>query len=222
MIQINMKSNNIVVIAAGGYGTRLGSTLPKSLLMAGGCPILYYTIREALKLNVERVYVHTNRRDLVNEYNPLLLDLSKVELLINEDFESTFGIINKYYRTSKKNILFLYGHCPVKAEFLRAMLRVNQKVCCTTKRVSTKSKTVRTNSGWFVEPPIYIPSKYIDRPFRSWGEFLFYHQQTIEYLNDNSPNEFNYLQEFYNSKEYIEHEFTESKDEVGVLSDLLN
>ena len=92
--------NKSIIILAAGQGTRMKSTLPKVLHKISGKPMLYYSIKEALKLSDDVTVV------LYHQFEKVKAEMEKYFSNINfviqdhENYPGTggavMGIVPKY------------------------------------------------------------------------------------------------------------------------------
>ncbi len=107
-----MQNKSIIILAAGA-GTRMKSTTPKVLHKISGKPMLYYSIKEALKLSDDITVVLYHQAQRVQEaMQSYFLDSIKFVIQDHENFPGTggavMGITPKYEKT-----LVLNGDMPL-------------------------------------------------------------------------------------------------------------
>lgn len=107
-----MKTNISVIILAAGQGTRMKSSLPKVLHKISGKPMLYYSIKEALKLSSDVSVVLYHQFDLIkSEIEKYFSNIN----FIKQDFENfpgTGGAVMNIVPKNKK-VLILNGDMPL-------------------------------------------------------------------------------------------------------------
>ena len=116
----NFKNLNVVVLAA-GKGKRMKSSTPKVLHNIIDKPMIYYVLREAVKLNPAKIYVITGHEHEILE-NYITINFPGV-ICVYQKVQSGTGhavsLIKDYYDKEMESLLVITGDCPlIKSETL--------------------------------------------------------------------------------------------------------
>lgn len=120
-----------IVIMAAGKGTRMHSTLPKVLHKICGKPMLFYIIREALKVSDDVHVVLSHQAAMIKERLKQDFDNLHFHLQDLQNFPGTGGALmqqgsKKLLDTKYNRILILNGDMPlIYVDILENLLRVN-------------------------------------------------------------------------------------------------
>ena len=130
-----LKNLNIVVLAA-GKGKRMISSTPKVLHNIIDKPMIYYVLKEAIKLNPAKIYVITGYEHEMLE-NYLAQNFPEV-ICVYQNIQSGTGhavsLIKEYYNKEMESLMVLTGDCPlIKSETLKnlAALQKSENYSCT-------------------------------------------------------------------------------------------
>jgi bifunctional UDP-N-acetylglucosamine pyrophosphorylase / glucosamine-1-phosphate N-acetyltransferase len=129
------KNLNIVVLAA-GKGKRMISSTPKVLHNLIDKPMIYYVLKEAVKLNPAIIYVITgHEHEMLETY---LAENFPEVIPVYQKVQSGTGhavsLIKKYYNKDMESLMVLTGDCPlIKSETLQNLysLRKSENYSCT-------------------------------------------------------------------------------------------
>lgn len=194
------------LIFAGNNGFSINDTfMPKSLLETNGKTLLEYTLENVVNLGLSEIYVFCD--DYVDLYKQLVEKFKNVKLMVCDNYDSTFTIIQNHISFIGEYFFFLYGNSPKSTRQLRDMMYKNEEIVVTTYEKSSKANLININDR-FLEPPYFIKrSAVYDSPAITWLTFFMSNKNKIVYCKDNGPNEFNSLEEFDLYKEYIRKRF---------------
>ena len=131
--------NLSIVILAAGKGTRMKSSLPKVLHKISGKPMIYFIIKEALKLSKDITVVlgHQNEavKDVINSY---FKDI-KFSIQDIKNYPGTAGALREV-EFSGKRVLILNGDMPlVTKEELQKFLEVDADIVMSVIRLDNPS-----------------------------------------------------------------------------------
>jgi hypothetical protein len=154
------------LIAAGGFARRyanpaLGLSQPKSLLMAGSRPLIFFTADNALKAGYRRLLVVNNRPEWHEMLREVLAPLGVADLAQDVGYSSTFLLARAFSGKMTDQFLFLYGHAPRSTHHLRALGCVKGGVTATAYSTSTKVNLI-PQGDMFLEPPYLIDRHSVD------------------------------------------------------------
>lgn len=131
----NIKNLSIVILAA-GKGKRMKSSTPKVLHNIIDKPMIYYVLREAVKLNPAKIYVITGHEHEILE-NYIARNFPEV-ICVYQKVQSGTGhavsLIKEYYDKEMESLMVLTGDCPlIKSETLMnlAALQKSGNYSCT-------------------------------------------------------------------------------------------
>jgi bifunctional UDP-N-acetylglucosamine pyrophosphorylase / glucosamine-1-phosphate N-acetyltransferase len=129
------KNLNIVVLAA-GKGKRMKSSTPKVLHNIIDKPMIYYILREAVKLNPGKIYVITGHgHEILEDY--IKRNFPGVICVYQKSQLGTghaVSLIKDYYNDEMESLMVLTGDCPlIKSETLinLAALQKSGNYACT-------------------------------------------------------------------------------------------
>jgi hypothetical protein len=201
-----------VIIAAGGYGRRLGLSVPKSLLPVHGIPMLIYTIKSIIGLGARRVIVCNDRI----EWHYLIQRVCspyRVEVIRDNSFASTLLLARSVLPPSSKKTLFLYGHAPRPKDHLRRMLEEESPIVATETESSSKRCRIHWGETRFLEPPYVLESALLASSHEaSWLEFFSNHRLKVSVTSMAGPCEFNHHEEIGPYRRYVLNYTSQSED----------
>jgi hypothetical protein len=197
-------NNTIAIIAAGGYGRRLRSRCPKSLLRVADVSMLQYTLHEVAKLGLKKILVYTDRPEYLTQYSEICTQYGIDNIQVIPHVKSTFEIIKRYHATSDNDILFLYGHIPHSLNHYSKLFRASGSLVCSAHDKSTMKRLNAIKVNLFLEPPYLIDHSLLKNiQSENWQDFFKNSPFQPSYILDDAPNEFNYYQEYVTFRNFV-------------------
>src|SRR5689334_14066522 len=113
---------SVAIIAAGGFGRRLGLGIPKSLINRDGRPMITHVLASLSAAGVSRSFVCNNRQDFSGEMRKAISGHS-AELIADNGVASTIELLRRATLPFEdRRFVFAYGHAPRPAVFLRHLI----------------------------------------------------------------------------------------------------
>jgi CTP:molybdopterin cytidylyltransferase MocA len=150
-------SNVTAVIAAGGYGSRCSSMMPKALLNFDEKTYLEMMLIECRNAGVDNGIIYCNRENFLNEIRKITKNIASFEIVLDAGVKSTFELITdaaKY--SSSQKLLFCYGHAPRPSAHIEEIIRFDEAVVVSVVKTTTKKHAVIFRDDHFVEPPYLL------------------------------------------------------------------
>lgn len=168
-----IRTNSVGVIAAGGFGTRLGLGPPKSLVRAEGLSLLEHSIEGFLACGFTSIRVYNNRREWDDTISGIINGLSVVTLVPDPGVVSTIELAkHAAHSCDCASICFGYGHAPRPAKHLRRLLSQGEEaVVATTVAWSSKRHLLQVSGKW-IEPPYVLPAALLRGGCPTWETLL--------------------------------------------------
>lgn len=195
-----MKMRNYdCLVAAGGFGTRLGRSTPKSIIEFEGVTLLRKLLSQLKAAGFERILVANNNSDWSYKVKSEVDSMPDVSFFEDEGYDSTFSLCQALTPDMDDHFLFTYGHTPRSTEvFRRFRSNLGMQTVSGFVPVSSKRKKIPCRSGFF-EPPFLLhkcdvqSSKALD-----WVDFFGELSTFPREIELCGPNEFNCQKELEN------------------------
>lgn len=183
------------VVAAGGFATRMGWKMPKSMAVVRGRTLLAWNLLELHLAGVRRVLVFTNRPDWVPAQQAILAAFPGTELVEDKGVGSTLELVKAAITMDAERILFAYGHAPTHHRHLRKLLDTDTRVACTKVSFSSRRRPIPDSEGGFLEPPVWVDRVVsLNGTCTGWNDLLT--TVGVRAVPLATPGEFNDQREF--------------------------
>ena len=194
----------IAVIAAGGYGKRLGYGVPKSLIMCEGDPMISHVLRSFANAGVDRFIIFNDRPEFDHQLRVIGSGFSAA-VMNDEGVDSTIALARRAMPLfADEDFLFAYGHAPRPASFLRRLLAAHADVTATGVWSSSKTSPIRSRQGFWIEPPYRIHRSTLQNCSAScWGGFFDSTTTEVVPVMISEPGEFNYSADLRLYRPYV-------------------
>jgi hypothetical protein len=192
----------VALIAAGGYATRMNSSIPKSLLTVNDISYLELLLKQIDLLEFDKVVIFCNRINYIDQIKSIAIKYSNCIVVVHIGAESTFDLFKfGYSEFPSSEYLFFYGHSPRKADEISCLFDIDFPLVISLYSKSSKKSIIKSNSNFFIEPPYKISSLELEiSNYINWNDFLSDHTYGSVYFN--TPNEFNNRAEEKKYREY--------------------
>lgn len=193
------------VIAAGGYGTRCDSDVPKSLLRIGGITYLEVLLIELSKAGINDAVIYCNRPEHINQIVILTRGIMSTHVLLDKGVTSTFELAKHSTRVvSSSSILFCYGHSPRPAEHLRLLLMQRKLPAVSVVDSTTKKCVIKHLYGGYLEPPYLLSVSSLQQSCSTeWMSYFAEDVEPVGGISINGPCEFNHIEERCSYNKYL-------------------
>ena len=194
------------VVAAGGYGTRCDSGVPKSLLRVGKRTYLEALLIQLTLAGVEDAIVYCNRLEYVPQILMLSQHIMPTRVCVDRGVDSTL-ILAKHSASivSSYNILFCYGHAPRPAKYLKSLLVHPESPVVSVVDTTSKKAAIAYQGGGYVEPPYKLSVSSLRRSCSmEWVTYFAQEGECPIGISVDGPGEFNYLGECYGYGQYLD------------------
>jgi len=194
------------VIAAGGYGTRCDSDVPKSLLRIGGITYLEVLLIQLTRAGINDAVIYCDRPEHVYQIVILTRDIIPTRVLLDQGVTSTFELAKHSTSVvSSSNILFCYGHSPRPAEHLRLLLMQRKLPVVSVVDSTTKKSLINYRDGGYLEPPYLLSVSSLWQSYSStWISYFAEEVETVVGISVNGACEFNYIEDRCRYNKYLE------------------
>lgn len=183
------------IVAAGGFGTRLGGTKPKSLIRAGNVALIEITIAGLVNAGMHRILVTSNRPEWVSDLANILSPFPEALICQDPGYDTTLDLVRDYLSLMKDMFVFVYGHAPQPS---RVYERLSESgfTASTTFPCSSKQRPIEWFEGQFLEPPYFLNRHELgESDSKSWDRFFYADAQDLKLVAGEGPGEFNYPSE---------------------------
>lgn len=187
----------IAVIAAGGFGNRLGSDVPKSLLRFHCKTYLQILLEQIECFNFGRIYIFCNRQEHINEVLKASVTVKNTVVINDKGSCSTFSLLQKAAKMSKNcDYYFFYGHAPRPSKDIQTLVDFDAEGCILSTYASSSRANKMILGGAYAEPPyrIRVSSDLIESS-KDWSSFFKKLNGDFKYVHFCSPPEFNFPKE---------------------------
>lgn len=194
------------VVAAGGYGTRCNSVIPKSLLRKKGKTYLEMLLLELARAGIDDVIIYSNRQEYGHLASCISSKIMRTHLVFDQGFSSTFELAkHSASLTNTSKIIFCYGHSPRPAEHVIRMLSHQTLPAVSVLDSTTKKSVVRYHAGGYLEPPYMLCVASLQKTSsRDWASYFSESSESLVGVGIEGPSEFNYTKERHTYNRYID------------------
>jgi len=199
-------SDATAVVAAGGYGTRCDSGVPKSLLRVGKTTYLESLLIQLTRAGIDDAIVYCNRLKYASQILTLSRHIMPTRVYVDSGVYSTFALAKDSAGVvSSSNILFCYGHAPRPAEYLKSLLMRRVKPVVSVVDSTTKRSVIDYQAGGYVEPPYLLSVSSLQRSCSmDWATYFAQETKCAIGISVDGPSEFNYVKERDGYSQYLE------------------
>jgi bifunctional UDP-N-acetylglucosamine pyrophosphorylase / glucosamine-1-phosphate N-acetyltransferase len=202
----NSKKLNIVILAA-GKGKRMKSSTPKVLHNIIDKPMIFYVLREAVKLNPVKIYVITGYEHEILEnyiaqnFPEVICVYQKVQLGTGH----AVSLIKDYYNKEMESLMVLTGDCPlIKSETLMnlAALQKSGNYSCTVLSAAVENpfgygRIIKNKPGEIVKIVEEADAMPQEKLIKEINTSLYCFDAKALFDNISSLNSNNYQKEYY-------------------------
>jgi bifunctional UDP-N-acetylglucosamine pyrophosphorylase/glucosamine-1-phosphate N-acetyltransferase len=220
----NFKNLNIVVLAA-GKGKRMISSTPKVLHNIIDKPMIYYVLREAVKLNPAKIYVITgHEHELLENYiGQNFPDVICVYQEVQSGTGHAVSLIKKYYDNKMESLMVLTGDCPlIKSETLKnlASLQNSGQYSCTVLSAVMENpfgygRIIKNESGEIIKIVEVADAGPEEKLIKEINTSLYCFDSKALFDNISSLSSDNYQKEYYLTD--IIEKFTQNNLKTSVM-----
>ena len=190
------------IVAAGGTGSRLGLTHPKSGLLYKGHSLIYWTAYSLYLAGVNNINIYVNNKLWANKFKDELHFIPGCQVIVDPGYDNTFQLFKAYYSLSEK-YLFTYGHTPRPVASYKKLISFEESLNYSCVQKTTKKSPIKTAIG-LIEPPYMVePSKLSIDELDSWQDFFQENCSTSGKFIELKIGEFNYLCDWLNYQTYL-------------------
>jgi hypothetical protein len=199
------RTNYDGMIAAGGFARRMSAVRierPKSLMIGSDRPVVLAAAESAIRAGCEKVLILNNRPEWNAFFLEIFSNCSKVHVMQDVGYPSTFLLCQRFSSLMKQRFLFLYGHAPRPVEHLKKFAKLDNPNVASAFQASTK-RNVIIHGAFFLEPPYVIDRETIQSSSASdWASYFNEHKVQTGYYFSDGPAEPNTRIEF---SRYVAH-----------------
>ena len=188
------------LVAAGGFGTRMGLGRPKSGLYVDDEMLLDRVVGSIQALAPRKLLICCGesrewRQRIAGRYH------GQVEVVASTSDVPSLRLLQEYLPILGDRVLFAYGHAPRPRHHLEALATCDASFAVSTVSMSTRRDLVRTVMGRFIEPPFILRTELVSRFLSTWSAMLRQHH--FEEFPMSGPGEFNSHAEFIAYASYL-------------------
>lgn len=225
---------NQLVVAAGGVGSRMGSSLngkeSKVLIEYDGNPFLWYVLSWAKQSGIGKFFISVNQRNLKTIGNiASKLGIDFTLSMTGPGFKGVPLLFEKYL---DERFMVICGHHPVPPEHLKKMLKSSSEVVFSSFYYPNKhQREVRVEGDnlelseeymfgkYYIDSP-FIITKDLSRKIRDFNYKKSHHQLAFEHWRNGGsfeavpakmPPEFDYREGFERTKRFLDMYFENAK-----------
>ena len=181
------------IVAAGGYGTRMGISRPKSMLVVDGVTLLEYTLMALQVAGMEDILVFSNREDCFDSQRRIVQRYRGAEVFKDGGGASTIELLYLARDIcAAERYLFCYGSAPRTSCTYRDILDCPRSLGALGLPHSSRRDLIPSGDR-LLEPPFLVEdgSLGFSRYYKSWSELFWSHGDNIYQQYSDHPPEFN-------------------------------
>ena len=200
-----LSSSITAVIAAGGYATRLGGGLPKSLWKVASRSLLEHSAAAVAQAGINSFVVFNNRPEFNTTIRMAVEPYGALNLINDQGVASTFLLAKQTALiTHHQYICFMYGHAPRPGLHLLKLIEMVQKTVVVTAVESTTKRFPIPLQLGYLEPPYIIPTIMLRETYCiDWKAFFTEPVFNLTIVKALGPGEANSLPEIISYANYF-------------------
>lgn len=189
-----------VIVAAGGYGTRLNVYKPKSRLEVAGKTLLDHVIYSLRSVNPRKIIICCGEDRAWYEWVEKSY-IGTANAVFSNSNQSSLALVQSRTGELAERILFLYGHAPRPASHIEKLINTNFPFSATSVWSSSRRDPIKGSGGRYLEPPFFFYKRVLAPYHHTWKSVL--KSCKSRELSLNGPGEFNEENEFLEYVEYL-------------------